>query len=112
MFVNEEYKNYKYLVDVSDNYVVLTDQRVVNGSWQEPESIDIIYQYFEPSTLVIESSQTFSNTRTFTQVDTSQNFYDRSDCHEILLSAFLIVLLTCFVINQVTEFIVKGGLFH
>ena len=68
MFVNSDYLDYKYLVSVSDNYVVLTDQHTVNGSWQDPEQIDIIYQFFEPSTLTIESTRSFSSQNTFDQI--------------------------------------------
>lgn len=108
IFVKEEYTNFDNLVEVSDNYIVLTNRASVNGSWENPTEINVIYQYLEPSELVIEDTMTFNTSRSFESIETSQDFYDRADCHEILLSGFLISFLCCFIINGITKFVVKG----
>lgn len=112
MFVKEEYASYDNLVEVSDNYIVLTNRASVTADWQNPNEINVIYQYLEPSELVIEDTMTFTTSRSFESIETSQNFYDRADCHEILLSGFLISFLCCFIINGITKFMVKGGIFN
>lgn len=111
VFVNEEYANYNNLVEVGNNYIVLTNRSSVNGDWQNPDEINVIYQYLEPSTLVIEDTMSFTTSKYFTEIETSQDFYDRADCHEILGSAFLFILLSIFIINGITKFVVKGGVF-
>lgn len=110
MFVNEDYLNYKYLVSVSDNYVVLTNRSSISADWQNPKEYNVIYQYFNPSYLTLEATRTTSQSLSFNQIDVSNSFWDRADCHFILLSVFILVLLIMFVVNQVTEFITKGGL--
>lgn len=112
VFVKEEYANYDNLVEASDNYIVLTNRASVNGSWDDPNEINVIYQYLEPSELVIEDTMTFTSSRSFESIDISNDFYDRADCHEILFSGFLISFLCCFIINGITKFVVKGGIFN
>ena len=111
MFINESYKNYKYVVSVADNYVVLAKTSSVNADWQNPKTIDVIYQYLNPSFLVIEDTRVFSSSQTFERVDSSQSFFSRADCNSIILSQFLIIFFTIFVLNGLTRFIKKGGVF-
>lgn len=111
MFVNQEYNRYKYLVEVSDNYIVLTDSRAVAGDWQTPVTIDIIYQYIEPSTLVIESERTFTNNRTFTEIEVSNNYWDRADSIKITNGSILMLFMMIFFINGLTRIFKKGGIF-
>lgn len=110
MFVNEEYKNYKYLVSASDNYVILTNRRVVNADWNNPVTYDVVYQYFDPSYINIEATRTTSSSITFPEVEISQDFWDRPDCSELCTAIFIIVLLLITVINSITEFVQRGGL--
>ena len=111
MFVNEDYTSYKYLVDASDNYVILTDQRSVNGSWQSPEEIDVIYQYLKPSFVTLETTQTFSSARYFEQIDVNNNFYSRADCLDIIKVQIMIIFFILFIFNGLTRFVKKGGIF-
>lgn len=112
MFINEDFDNFEYVVDYSDNYVVLSNRSRVNGSFDNPQTIPVIVQYLYPSTLVIEDTRTFRTSTEFNSIDSSSGFFNRPDCPFILLASFFIVLLTCVVINQVTEFICKGGICH
>ena len=79
MFVNEDYQNYKYLVKASDNYVVLSNSRFIDGSWDSPDTINVIYQYIKPSWLTIEDTYTSSSSYTFKQVDIDSEFTSRAD---------------------------------
>ena len=111
IFVDKEYSDYQYLVSASDNYFILTNQRTASGTWQEPETIDIIYQYINPSIYVIESTQSITNTRTFQKVDTTSDVENRSDFNNILTSYFIVLFFILFLLNGFTRFAKKGGIF-
>lgn len=111
IFVNEGYENYKYMVEAYDNYIILSNDSYVNGSWEDPDTIDVIYQYIKPSTLTIESEMSFTSTRDFTKVDLSTNYWDRGDTCEILTATFIIIFFLLFIINGLTRFVKKGGVF-
>lgn len=111
MFVNKDYLNYKYLIDSSDNYVILTNKHSVNGSWQTPEEIDVIYQYLKPSFLTLETTQTFSSVRDFEQIDVNNNFFSRADCLDIIKVQIMIIFFILFLFNGLTRFVKKGGIF-
>lgn len=113
MFVNEDYLNYKYVVGVSDNYVVLTNQHTVNASWDSPRTIDIVYQYLKPSYLTIEGERTFSNTQTFEQIDVDDSIFSRADYPDILISALLFISVVVFtIINSLTKIVRRGGVLN
>lgn len=113
MFVNEDYLNFKYVVSVSDNYIVLTNQRSVSADWQNPQSIDVIYQYLKPSFLVIEGERTFNNSQTFEQISVTDNDFYRADYCDILTSAMLFISVVVFtVINSISRLVHKGGLIN
>lgn len=109
MFLNSDYSNYKYLVECSDNYIVLTNQISVQGEWQNPDTIDIIYQYLEPSFLVIEDTKTYTSSEYFTEVETSDSFYARADCLNLIQIQFIIMFFILFLFNALTRFVRKGG---
>lgn len=111
MFINEEYQEYKYLVSVSDNYVILTNRRTINADWNNPVVYPVVYQYFDPSYINLEATRTATSTTTFPEVEVSSEFWDRPDCSELMTAIFIIVLLIMFVINSVTEFVQRGGIF-
>lgn len=110
MFVNEDYLNFKYVVSVSDNYVVLTNRHSLIASWDNPQTIDVIYQYLKPSTLTIEGERTFNTSQVFEQIDVDNNMSSRADFCDIWLSCLLfisVVVFTC--INCVTKLVHRGG---
>lgn len=112
MFIKENYKSYKYVVDISDNYLVLAKQSSVNASWDNPRSIDVVYQYLNPSFLTVEATRTFTSNTVFSEVDeTSQSFFARADCNDIISSQFLVIFFVVFVLNALTRFVKKGGVF-
>lgn len=112
MFINDNYKNYKYVVGISDNYLILSRQSSVNASLDSPKTIDVVYQYLTPSFLTIEATRTFNTTTYFSELDNpSQSFFARTDCNSIILSQFLIIFFVIFCINGLTRFVKKGGVF-
>lgn len=112
-YLPEEYSNYKYLVSASDNYVCLSTSHRVQGSWDDPDTISVIYQYFTPSIITIPSNLTFSSTQTFTNVqdEFSSSIFDRADFPQIFICNFLILFLFAFILNQLTKLVKKGGVF-
>lgn len=110
MYVNEDYLNYKYLVSVSDNYIILSNQHSVNADWQNPETYDVIYQYFYPSHYNIETTRTATSSYVFPEIELTSNYWDRPDCCFITTLIFYIVLLLILIVNSITEFVEKGGI--
>ena len=109
MFVNEDYSNYKYIVSASDNYVILTNRRTVNGSYLAPETISIIYQYLNPSFITIEGTRTVNSSVTYEPIDISNSFFARADCLDIIKVQFILILFIAFLFNGLTRFVRKGG---
>lgn len=109
MFVNEDYDNYKYLVKVSDNYVVLSNSRYIDGTWEEPDTINVIYQYIKPSWLTIKDTYTSTSSVSFKQIDVDSEFTSRADYIDIFIGCTILVILALFVFKQVTRIFVKGG---
>lgn len=111
MFVNENYERYSYLVETSDNYIVLARQSSVSADWQNPETIDVVYQYIKPSTYCFEDTRTFTNSRSFVYVNTSSDFWERADVPEILCCSFMMFFFLLFLLNGLTRIARKGGIF-
>lgn len=111
MFVNEGYENYKYLIEISDNYIVLSNEAYANGTWDNPDRIDVIYQYVKPSTLTVESELVYTTEKDFIRIEQSNNYWDRGDACEITIATFSVIWFILFVINALTRFVKKGGVF-
>lgn len=111
MFVNSEYLAYDNVVEFGDNYICLTKKTSVNGTWDNPVNIDVIYQYIEPSILTIPSTKTFTHSETFEAIETSDNFFDRADCPQIVVCNFSVIFFILFFLNGLTRFVKKGGVF-
>lgn len=111
MFINQNYKNYKYVVGISDNYLILARQSSVNASYNNPVTIDVVYQYLNPSFLTVEATRTFTTFTNFSQIESSQSFFARADSMDIIKSQFLIIFFVIFIINGLTRFVKKGGIF-
>lgn len=111
IYTQSQYKNYKYLVEVSDNYVVLTDSHYANGDWQNPDTIDIIYQFINEPLTVIEAERDITTTRTFQQVDISHNFFDSPKYPQYSTNIIIVVMFILYIINPITKMVKKGGIF-
>lgn len=112
MFINEDYTNYKYLVRVSDNYIVLSNVSNATGSYEYPDTIDVIYQYIYPSTLIVDGEETFYRTEYFTNVSSQfeTDFMYRADASNIIFTGGLFLFFSLFVISVVTSLARKGGI--
>lgn len=111
MFVNSDYLNYDNIVEVGENYICLSKVNSVSADWQNPKTIDIIYQYISPSILTIESSRTFSSSQIFENVEVSDNFFDRADSPQIIMCELAVIFFILFILNALTRFVRKGGVF-
>lgn len=111
MFVNENYKSYKYVVGISDNYLILANRSSVTASWDNPKTIDVVYQYLNPSFLTVEATRQFTTTTYFSEVDTSQSFFARADSLDLIKAQMIIIFFVIFVLNGLTRFVKKGGVF-
>lgn len=109
MFVNEDYEDYKYVVGISDNYLILAKQSHVNADWNNQQTIDVIYQFLSPSFLTVEATRTFSTSTYFSEVDTSQSFFARSDSLDLIKVQVILIFMILFFINGLTKFVHKGG---
>lgn len=111
MFVNEDYSNYKYVVGISDNYLILAKQSSVNASWDNPRTIDVVYQYLNPSFLTVEATRTFTTITTFSEIETSQSFFARADSLDLIKVQVILIFMILFFLNGLTKFVHKGGVF-
>lgn len=111
IYVKENYNNYVYLVEVSDNYVCLSNSSSVNGDWQNPDTIDVIYQYINAPLTVIESERSFNNTQNFTRIETSQDFFESPVYPYYASSILIVVMFIIYIINAITKIAKKGGIF-
>lgn len=111
MYVNEEYSQYKYVVGISDNYLILAKQPNVVADWNNPKTIDVVYQYLNPSFLTVEATRTFTSTTVFSEVETSQSFFARADSLDLIKVQMIVIFFVIFVLNALTRFVRKGGVF-
>lgn len=111
MFVNEDYLDYKYVVGVSDNYLILAKQPYVNADWNNQRTIDVIYQFFDPSFVTIEATRTFSSYTTFSEIDVSDSFFARADSLDLIKVQVILIFMILFFLNGLTRFVRKGGVF-
>lgn len=109
IYVKEEYKTFKYLVSVSDNYVVLTDRKTVSGTWEEPREYDIIYQYIDSPQTVIESTRTTRDTLTFNEIETSQDLMNTTFWLQLTNTVIIVSFAIAFLINIPTKLFKRGG---
>lgn len=111
MYVNEGYENYKYLVEASDNYIILSNVSYADGSWDAPDTVDVIYQYIKPSILTIESKIRYTTTKEFVKIEQTDNYWNRGDACEITIAGFIMLFFIMFIINGLTRLVRKGGVF-
>lgn len=111
MYVDSNHLDYCYLVELSDNYVVLTNRRNVSASFDNPTEYPIVYQYISPSIYCVESTRITRSNITFTQIDVDDDFYLRGDCLNIVIAQFYVLFFVVFLINAMTRLFKKGGIF-
>ena len=111
LYVKDGYEDYQYIVSQSDNYIILTNQATAGGE-DRYETIDIIYQYLKPSELVIEGEKQVWNYTEYQKIETTQNYWERADIHDIHITAMSIVILTLSIVNIVTKLVCRGGLVY
>lgn len=113
IYIDSDNTNYKYLVSASDNYVVLSRSSSIDGTWDNPDTINVLYQYFTPSVYSIKTTYTSTSSRSFSDVSSqfATSIYDRSDFPILFVCNFLTLFLFGFILNQLTKLVKKGGVF-
>lgn len=98
--------DYRYAI-FSGDYITLFNKPSARG---ETLSFYRIYYKYSYDTY-ITGSQTFSNydTTYFTEVQTSNQFFDRPDSYKIVFNWFIIVFCCIWLFNLITSVIHKGG---
>lgn len=112
MYIDENYNNYKYLVEAHDNYVILSSSSAITGESGDTDSVNAIIQYFNPALtipLTYYSDKTFSFTNIENQL--SNNIEDRADFPIIFICGFILIFLFIFIINNLSKLFKKGGVF-
>lgn len=112
-YLPSEYSDYKYLVSLSDNYVILSTSKAIYGESGDSDTVPCIYQYFTPSIYTIESSFTSEESFSFSDIssDVSSSIFNRADFPIIFICNFIICLIFVWVINQLSKLVYKGGIF-
>jgi len=52
-YLDSNYSNYTNLVEVNDNYLVLSTSSRISGSSGDLDYVPVVYQYLQPSGLCI-----------------------------------------------------------
>lgn len=132
--------DYKYIVELNDNYIVLSNNRVLNMGAE----YTVYIQFFSPSTEVIkldnyrltldcadnidwnyfysynnglatlDSSELIYN-RSCASLDSSyisSELFDRHDYWSIGVTVALFLCLTITIVNLATSLVHRGGIFH
>lgn len=101
---------YKYIYDVGDNYIMLTDEKYLESG----DNLVVYTQYLEPSWLCLEMS--VANKRDITLValpedSISSSDFSRADFPEIFISGMVLLFFILFIINMLSRLVHKGGVF-
>lgn len=110
MYLESDYSNYNHLVELHDNFAVLSTSSHINGSSGDPDEVNALANYFDPHYVVpftYRSEETFS----FDQITTSDNIEDRGDFPKIFICGFIIIFILIFIINNLSKLFKKGGIF-
>lgn len=138
MYISDEIpSSFRYVVELSDNYIVLSDKSLLKSN----NAYEVYIQYFNPSTMVIntddyyikESDSTYKtynyiydNNGVYSYVDSieesfevrpfsvesyNDSLFNRPDHMNILVDVFLLLALVILIVNLATSLIKNGGIF-
>lgn len=113
-YVSEDVpSSYKYLYEAGDNYIALTNTAHAYGSWNSPDTINVIYQYLSPSFYTVQTTKEVSSEVLYTNVSSqmSDGFFDRADAPIIFVCQFLVCVWFVWLLNQLSKLVHKGGVF-
>lgn len=114
MFISEDVpSSYKYLYEIGDNYIALTNSSHAVGSYMQPDEISVYYQYFVPSFQVLKTSRDVYSEVYYDNVSSqfSDNFFDRADAPVIFICQFIVCVWFVWLLNQLSKLVHKGGIF-
>lgn len=110
IYLPNEYINYKYLYNITNDYIELTDTKTFTAN----NTYDVIRIYNNYEGLIVEREIITPNYYTTTShnvVNVTNNFFARKDIEPILIGSIFIIVISLYVLNKVTEFFKKGGVF-
>lgn len=110
MYLENKYSNYNYLIELHDNYAILSTSSHISGSSGDSDSVNAIANYFDPHYVVpftYHSEESFS----FNYITTSDNIEDRGDFPKIFICGFILIFVLIFIINNLSKLFKKGGIF-
>lgn len=109
IYLPTEYLNFKYLLNVTNDYIDLINTPFVN--YNQNYTYIRVYNNREGFVVMRSSSTGNYNTITASEVNVTDDFFARRDSFTILGCAFIFLFAVVLIFNRVTEFINKGGLF-
>lgn len=113
MYLQKEFEDYKYIVDYSDNYVVLYNRSYVNGDYQSPSIIKCLVKYNNDSSLYFYDNRTFYTYKTFEKINgTSSDIIDAPEFFNAVVLCFIFMCVLRTIGNVVTSVVKRGGIFN
>lgn len=112
VYVNEDIQNYKYLVSVSDNYIILSKDSFANGDYMSPDTIDVVYQFFEPNFQTIKTTLSISRQQDFPNISSqfTTDLGATSNYPNLIICSLLVVFVLMFIFNGLTRIVKKSGI--
>lgn len=98
------------MLNCTNDYIDLLDTNFVDTN----TTYNYIRVYKNREGFVLKKQGYTSNYSTLTavEVNVSNSFFARQDCHSICICSLCFILVIVLIFNVVTEFLQKGGLFR
>ena len=112
MYIDSNYNEFTNLVELHDNYAILSDKTKIRGYSGDADTVSVVYNYYNPSFTV---PATYTSEQSFNFIDYSDyltnDFEDRGDFPIIFLCGFTLIFMLIFIINCLTKLVKRGGVF-
>lgn len=113
LYVNDSVpSSYHYLVELSDNYYVLSNSAYSDGSFDSPDRVNLIYCYFSPSFSSVSTSRTYYSSASFTDISSqlTNDIYYARDFPLIIFVSIFICICICLLFNGISRLIRPHGI--
>lgn len=113
MYLDKEFSKYKYIVQYSDNYILLYDKSYVIADYDEPTTIKCLVKYINDDELYFYTTKTFYQDFDFQVLENINNdlIFTNTGFQAGIL-AFIFIILLLKLINIPTRTIKRGGIFN
>lgn len=113
MLLNEDLKQYKYVVQAHDNYITLYNKSYVSASYQDPKTIKVLNQYIFPSDMYFYTYETFYTDRDFMQIENvNTSYFNTIEFFMAVVLVYIVIKGLIFGMNAITNIVKRGGVFH